>query len=108
MSHYAYDFFPRRAATALAFQGLLGAVLLWYMRGPRSGLLWPVCLLGVAEGLQLFGCQLALNWRAMPEVARFSGVCDAFSGLPLYAWGLVALVWLAAWIHDKKETHHGD
>lgn len=103
MTHYAYDFFPRRHETALAFHGLLTVVLLWQLRGPSGRLLWLVCLFGIVEGAQVFACQLALNWRAAPDVARFAGVCDSFSGVPLYGWGLVALVWLAAYVHDKKD-----
>jgi hypothetical protein len=103
--HYAYDFFPRRHETALAFNGALGGLLLWRMRLSGGRLLWLACWFGVIEGAQLFACQLAANWTAVPQVARFSGVCDAYTGLPLYGWGVVALALLAAYIHDKKDQH---
>lgn len=106
--HYSYDFFPHRASTALSLQGLLGAVLLWRMRHDGGRLLWLVCLFGVIEGAQVFVCQMASNWIPA-DAPRFSGICDAYSGLPLYAWGVVALAMLAAHLHDNKEegNHRG-
>lgn len=106
MTHYTYDFFPRRHETALAFHGLLTAVLLWQLRGPRSRVLWIVSLFGIVEGIQVFVCQMASNWRSV-TAPRFAGVCDSYSGLPLYGWGLIAMAFLAAYVHDKKGTHRG-
>jgi hypothetical protein len=91
---YTYDYFPLRAATAMAFLGLLCAVLLWTIRGPRTRVMWPICMFGVVEGLEVFGCQLALNWVPR-DAPRFHGVCEAYTGLPMYGWGISALAFLA-------------
>jgi hypothetical protein len=101
MAHYTYDFFPNRWATCLAFMGLLSAWLLWSIRGPRHGLLWLVCVFGVVEGLELFACQLASNWQEV-DAARFRGVCEAYTGVNLYGWGLVALAFLAHRVAKAK------
>lgn len=96
MTHYAYEAFPNRWATFAAFLGLTTAVQFWMHRGPRKGLLWPVSVFGVVEGSQVFACQIAQNWWAA-EAGPFHGMCDVYTGVPLYLAGLSALSILAYW-----------
>lgn len=94
--HYGYEFAPNRWATFAAGMGLTTAILLWLQRGPRKAFLWPVSIWGAFEGAQVFVCQSVQNWRPA-EAGPFHGMCDIYTGAPMYMAGLAALAILAYW-----------
>ena len=96
MTHYGYEAFPNRWAAFASGLGLTTAVLLWQQRGPRKAFLWPVSVWGAFEGAQVFVCQGAQNWIG-GQAGSFQGMCDVYTGLPLYMAGLSALAILAYW-----------
>jgi hypothetical protein len=96
MTHYGYELFPNRWAAFAAGLGLTTAVLLWLQRGPRRAFLWPVSVWGAFEGAQVFACQMAQNWWE-DKAGPFQGMCDVYTGVPLYMAGLSALAIIAYW-----------
>lgn len=90
-----------------------GQTALWAMVAalvPRGIALVPgaaVCILGAFEGAQRAACIVAQMLRPV-ELSADTNLCEAHTGVALYAWGLAALsvtaVIIAAWAtaHDKK------
>lgn len=78
---------------------------------PRGALLLPgalVCVMGAADALLRCGCIVAQMLRPA-ALASGGNLCDAHSGVNLYAWGLASLsvlaVLIAAWA-TAHDNHH--
>jgi hypothetical protein len=95
--------FPHKWASAMAVQGLVVGLLFWSHRGPRFKARWFVCLIGLEEGLQVFGCQMAWNWWPVKE--RGAGLCEAYTGLPFFWAAAWAIYIIAVWMLHGHNTH---
>lgn len=83
--------------------GLLAAVLVWQQRGPRFAARWWLCLWGAFECAQVFVCQGLQAWQ--PVDAPF-GSCSAYTGLPLFGWGLGLLAVVAGLLARGNNDGH--
>lgn len=94
-AHLSDVLFQNRWAAFTSGLGIALAILTWNQRGQRFSIRWFICLWGAIEGLEIFVCQGLYNW--FPKDGDL-GQCSAYTSLPLYGWGTVAVAVLAYWV----------
>jgi hypothetical protein len=99
--HLSDVLFPNRWAAFVSGLGLGTAVLVWMQRGRRFSIRWFICLWGAIEGLQIFVCHGAFNWF---PIRSEKPLCEAYTGWPLYGWGIVCVAVLAYWMVTEKDN----
>lgn len=100
-AHLGDVLFPHRWAAFVSGLGLISAVFVWTMRGPRFALRWFICLWGAIEGLQVFVCHLSYNW--WPKTGP-RGLCEAYTNFPLYWYGICSILVLSIWVARMHAT----
>ena len=118
-THYApdvlADFYsdPPRAVRALFYvaRGIEGAALfaiVWAL-APRKPLgayigVTLACCWGVIEEAQTAACRLSIGIENTASASRFSGLCDAATGLPIYALTMFGALALAAFAQEAGKS----
>lgn len=77
---------------------------------PAVGLVVLVCGWGMVEHVQAGACRLAIGIdNKAPAGKPLTGLCDAVTGLPMYALGLAAVAFIAAVIaaHSLGSNKNG-
>lgn len=99
MAHYGYMLVPYEWAAWATLQGVVGAGLLWRLRTAEGRRWMVVCTWGFLLQSEVAVCQATnLVHELFPE--NGTGLCDAATGLPLTAIGLLVCCWIALWLGD--------
>lgn len=114
-THYAPELLadlysdPARAARALFYvaRGIEGSVLfaaVWVLapRKPRGAFVGVTlaCCWGALEEAQTAVCRLSAGIANSVTVERYSGLCDAVTGLPIYLLTMLGALVLAAFAQE--------
>lgn len=114
-THYAPELLadlygdPAKAARALFYvaRGIEGSVLfatVWALapRKPRGAFvgITLACCWGALEEAQTAVCRLSIGIANTATAGRFSGLCDAATGLPIYALTMFLALALAAFSQE--------
>lgn len=82
--------------------GLMTAVLLWFVRGPRLSMMWFACMWGIVESSMVFVCQGVGFW-AGTVADGVQGVCGKQLGFPTTAITATIMLALAVlWLDRNK------
>lgn len=103
LRHYGSELVEARWHAFTSVGGLIACLLLWQIKGKRWSMIWWVCMFGISEEAQVFVCQ-ATAAAEQVQAPRFSGLCEAQTGLPLYTLGLMVLAALAALWLDRNRS----
>lgn len=98
-----YEFAENRGAAFASGNGALLAILFFHIRGPKLKAHWWLCMWAAFEGWQTFICQGVYNWFPV-EVDRYHGMCESYTGLPLFLWGLGAALFVLIKIIQEQRN----